>query len=105
MLNRLKYAKDHGINMLCLPAHTSHILQVADLSVFKDFKLAWKSACIRHKIQKYRECADGTDRDIQRSHIIPLMEEAWQKSVTKENVVAGFKKAVFILSIPYMYFE
>ena len=49
-LDALQYAVDHGIHLLCLPPHTSHFLQVADLSVFGPFKKAWHQACAEHKL-------------------------------------------------------
>lgn len=41
----LQYAKDNQINILLLPAHTTHLLQVADVAVFKPFKTYWRQEC------------------------------------------------------------
>ena len=34
----IKYAQSKEIHLLCLPSHTSHILQLLDVGVFKSFK-------------------------------------------------------------------
>ena len=38
----LQYAKAHDINILLLPSHTTHLLQVADVAVFRPFKAYWE---------------------------------------------------------------
>ena len=35
--------KEHGVNMLSLPSHTSHALQPLDVACFKSFKSAFKA--------------------------------------------------------------
>ena len=34
----IEYARSNGLHLLCLPSHTSHILQPLDVGVFKSFK-------------------------------------------------------------------
>ena len=41
-LNVILKAREHGLNLLILPSHTSHALQHLDLSVFKSFKNAFR---------------------------------------------------------------
>jgi len=41
----IKYAKDNGVIMMCLPPHTTHESQPLDASVFKPLKQNWHSAC------------------------------------------------------------
>lgn len=36
-INVIEFAKSNGIHLLCLPSHTSHILQPLDVGVFKSF--------------------------------------------------------------------
>lgn len=35
--NTIEYTRENGIHMLCIPAHTTHILQLLDVGVFKSF--------------------------------------------------------------------
>ena len=69
--------------ILCLPAHTIHLLQPLDVDVFKSFKENFRKAC--HYL-----CKGGrvvTDQDI-----IDLVAEAWPVSMTPVNFMSGFKK-------------
>lgn len=92
-LDALQYAVDHGIHILCLPPHTSHFLQVADLSIFGPFKSAWNEVCADHKLQLWRSSSPLAWSGIKHGDIIPLLQRAWEKSITPDNVRAGFRKA------------
>ena len=35
----IEFAQSNNIHLLCLPSHTSHILQPLDIGVFKSFKM------------------------------------------------------------------
>ena len=37
-IEAIEFARSNDIHMLCLPAHTTHILQPLDVGVFKSFK-------------------------------------------------------------------
>ena len=41
----IEYARLNGIHLLCLPSHTSHILQPLDDGVFKSFKSFFSKVC------------------------------------------------------------
>jgi len=41
----IEMARENGVCLLCLPAHTSHILQPLDVGVFKSFKSSFNKAC------------------------------------------------------------
>lgn len=41
----IEYARSNEIHLLCLPSHTSHILQPLDVGVFKSFKAFFSKAC------------------------------------------------------------
>jgi len=38
-------ARANDVTLLCLPAHTSHILQPLDVGVFKSFKANFNKTC------------------------------------------------------------
>ena len=42
-LKVLMIAKDHGIDMISLPSHTSHSLQSLDIACFRPFKVAFRT--------------------------------------------------------------
>ena len=44
-LTSLKFVRDHGIIIFCLPPHTTHECQPLDCSLFKPLKEYWKQEC------------------------------------------------------------
>ena len=81
----IELARSNDIHMLCLPAHTTHILQPLDVGVFKSLKSNYYKAC-----KKY--ITDHPGRVITTDVIAALVAVAWPQSVTPVNIMAGFKK-------------
>ena len=79
----IEKARECNIYILCLPAHTTHLLQPLDVGVFKSFKENFRKAC-HHLCKRGRVV---TDQDI-----TDLVAEAWPVSVTPVNLMSGFKK-------------
>lgn len=73
------------IHILLLPAHTTHLLQVSDVSVFAPFKRYIATAFAAHRIKHPGVIHNGTMARLTR---IP-----WEKATSEHNVRAGFKKA------------
>ena len=71
--------------MLNLPAHLTHLLQVADIAVFGPFKKHLRS--VRALAKHHR---NGT---IAPQHIAALTRPAWENAITRQNVIQGFAKA------------
>jgi len=84
-------AKTLNIDILLLPSHTTHILQVADVSIFHAFKAAWRAECAKRRLEKRRTCVRG-ETGISKTDIIPLAVNAWDRAVTPSNVIAGFRR-------------
>ncbi|KAF8811876.1 hypothetical protein BYT27DRAFT_7088493, partial [Phlegmacium glaucopus] len=38
-----KFAKEHNIVIICLPSHTTHVLQPCDIGVFGPLASSWKA--------------------------------------------------------------
>ena len=70
---------------MCLPAHTSHILQPLDVGVFYSFKINYSKACKKYII-------NNVGRVITSEVIASLVAEAWPHSFTALNIMSGFKK-------------
>ena len=47
----IELARNNNIHLLCLPANTSHVLQLLDVGVFKSFKTYFSRAC--HEYMSY----------------------------------------------------
>jgi DDE superfamily endonuclease len=78
------FCKDHRIILLCLPAHTSHMLQPLDVSVFSSLK-HW-----------YRRAIDSRlrlgDTRIPKAEFLSLYSEIRDKAMTINNIQSGFRK-------------
>ena len=79
-------ARAKNIYLLCLPAHTTHILRPLDMGVFKSFKSNFSKVC-----NKYLSWHPG--RVITTDKLVSLVAEAWPNSFTAVNVASGFKKS------------
>ncbi len=81
----IEFARENGIHILCLPAHTTHILQPLDVGVFKSFKSNFSKACTRY-------IASHPGRVITTDVLASLVAEAWPCSFTLLNIMSGFRK-------------
>ena len=81
----IELARDNGVHLLCLPAHTTHILQPLDVGVFKSFKSHFSKACSGY-LSKHPGRVITTDV------IASLVAEAWPNSFTLVNILSGFRK-------------
>ena len=77
-------ARENNIHQLCLPLHTTHILQPLDAGVFKSFKSNFAKVCT-----KYMYLAKHPGELLLWAS---LVGEAWPLSFTSVNVLSGFKK-------------
>lgn len=80
----LNYAKQHGIILLCLPAHCSHRIQPLDVSFFSPLK-----TFLNQEITKKIRGNDG--RAISQLQLAGIFRPAYEKAATLENAASGFK--------------
>ena len=86
----IELARDNGVHLLCLPAHTIHILQPIDVGVFKSFKSHFSKACSGY-LSKHPGRVITTDV------IASLVAEAWPNLFTLVNILSGFRKCGIFL--------
>ena len=71
--------------LLCMPAHSSHLLQPLDVACFSPLK------------RKYGDIISGLARNrthhISKEAFLPAFKIAFEQSFTKENIQAGFRGA------------
>ena len=84
-IEAIEFARSNYIHMLCIPAHTMHILQPLDIGVFKSFKSFYYKAC-------KKRIAELPNRVITTEQIASLVGTAWPQSLTPVNIMSGFKK-------------
>ena len=81
----IEMARANGVCLLCLPAHTSHILQPLDVGVFKSFKSSFNKACGNYMKQ-------NPGRVITTDILASMVREAYTTGFTPLNILSGFKK-------------
>jgi len=80
-----QYCKDNKIITLCMPPHSSHILQPLDVACFAPLKKVYSGQIenlVRARISH-----------ITKEDFFPAFFEAFKKSMTKSNIRAGFEGA------------
>ena len=82
----IEHARSNDIHLLCLPSHTSHILQPLDVGVFKSFKTFFSKVCSQYM-------AKNPGQVITEDVLAALVGKAFAQSHTPLNVLGGFKKA------------
>ena len=80
----IELARSNDVHLLCLPSHTTHVLQPLDVSV-KSFKGNWSKACSKY-------LAANLGRVITSDKLASLIADAWPLSLTPMNIMSGFKK-------------
>ena len=82
----IELAQSNDIHLLCLPSHTTHLLQALDVGVFKSLKSHKSKECL-----KYMALNPG--RVIITEAIASILSKARPLSFTPVNMMAGFKKS------------
>jgi hypothetical protein len=80
-----EYCKEHNIVTLCMPPHSSHLLQPLDVSCFSPLKKAYS-----HQI---KELMRQQITHITKEDFIPAFRAAFQASLTESNIQGGFRGA------------
>ena len=77
-------AKDHGIDMLSLPSHTSHELQPLDKTCFRPFKVAFTAYRDLWNIKR-------SGQKCRKENLAQWASLALQKALTPRNILNGFR--------------
>src|SRR5882757_6029730 len=80
-----EYSKTHQIITLCMPPHSSHILQPLDVGCFGPLKKSYGRQ-IEHLMRQH--CTHVTKEDF-----IPAFRVAFEDSLTESNIKGGFRGA------------
>ena len=81
----IEFARSNNVHLLCLPSHTSHVLQPLDVGVFKSFKSVFSKVC-RQYMAKF------PGRVITEAILASLIGAAFAQSHIPLNILSGFKK-------------
>lgn len=77
-------AEKHDVTLFCLPSNCSHELQPLDKAVFGPFEKYWDPSVLNYWNTR-------GDRNITKARFGTIFTKVWLKSVTPENVMAGFR--------------
>jgi hypothetical protein len=80
-----QYCKEHNIITLCMPPHSSHLLQPLDVGCFGPLKKSYGRQ-IEHLMRQ--QCTHITKQDF-----IPAFRAAFQDSLIENNIKGGFRGA------------
>jgi hypothetical protein len=78
----LRYAKEHHIELLGYPPHTTHALQGLDVVCFAKFKAAWQAhAAEYHSLHHHK---------VKKEHLAEVFGKAFLASFTEDTIRAAF---------------
>jgi hypothetical protein len=80
-----RYCEEHNIITLCMPPHSSHLLQPLDVGCFGPLKKAYGRE-IEHLIR-------SSITHISKTEFFPAFYAAFQATMTEKNIKGGFKGA------------
>jgi hypothetical protein len=79
----LQYAREHNIEVIGYPAHSTHIYQGLDVAIFGKFKTTWSEVRDRYERQ---------GMVITKSNFLAVYAEAHLETLTEANIKAAFRK-------------
>ncbi|KAK3108839.1 hypothetical protein FSP39_017026 [Pinctada imbricata] len=80
----IELAMEENIAILCLPPHTTHVLQPLDRSVFGPLNTAYNTACSEY-------LNENILNNVSKWSFPGLFNTAWEKAVTTTIIQSGFK--------------
>jgi hypothetical protein len=80
-----KYCEEEKIIVLCMPPYSSHLLQLLDVGCFSPLKRTYGD--------KINSLSWYSTKKIKKEAFLPAFKAAFKKSMTKENICAGFRGA------------
>lgn len=83
-LGMLMQAMEENVHILALPPHTTHALQPLDKAVFGPLNRAYNESCTQF-------LQENPWNQINKWTFPGLFAQAWEKSLTKTNILSGFR--------------
>jgi hypothetical protein len=80
-----KYYKEEKIIILCIPTHSSHLLQPLNMGYFSPLKRAYSN--------EISSLAQYGSKQIKKEAFLPAFKAAFEKLITKENICISFRGA------------
>ena len=93
----IQFAREHKIVCLCLPAHSTHLLQPLDIGVFGPLKQNYKTLLV--------EKTRFTTYNIDKADFISLIQKARQQGITSRNIQSAWRATGLIPYNPSVVFD
>ena len=84
-LEIIQYACHNKILIVCLPPHSSHVLQPLNLAIYGPFKLALRDEAYTYEM----EMGQPVDKDA----ALLVIGRAYKKAFSKGNILSAFRRA------------
>jgi len=81
----IQHAINHNIHLICLPSHSTHILQSLDVGIFSPL-----STYYRQELED-RVCQQGSYGTIKKGDVFPLLQRARLKTFQPETIRSGWR--------------
>ncbi|KAG5887470.1 hypothetical protein JTB14_017325 [Gonioctena quinquepunctata] len=82
-----EFCQNNGIVLYALPPNTTHILQPADVSVFKPLKLEWKKT-----IRKWQKLPENVNSCVTKVNFCKVFQSTLDGYDMKNHIINGFRK-------------
>ncbi|XP_072390016.1 uncharacterized protein [Diabrotica undecimpunctata] len=82
-----QFCDENKIILYALPPNTTHILQPADVSVFKPMKQEWKNT-----VKNWQKRPENSNQIITKINFCQVFEETLQNTQMQSHIVKGFRK-------------
>jgi len=86
-LEALEYFNQNKVFTVCIPAHTSHVFNIGDRTVFGCLKIQWRQSCDNYFRLKRRE--------LLLEDFPHIFKEAWPKSLNQFGIINGILMTTF----------
>jgi len=80
----IEHAIANNVHLICLPAHTTHILQPLDIGLFSPLGQYYKQ-----KLEDF-QCNHGPFWKMRKGDFYPMLQRAREKAMISENVVSAW---------------
>ena len=79
-------ARKEGVIIMCLPPHSSHLLQPLDVACYGPLKTVWKETLKHYKLQT-------AATQVTKTEFPALLKKTWEKSLLAKHLQSGFKRS------------
>ena len=86
----IEHCIQHNIHLLCLPAHTTHILQPLDIGLFSPL-----GAYYKQELEDFQR-NHGSYWKMRKGDFYPMLQRAREKAMTSNNVVSAWRASGMI---------